>query len=100
MDQQNRFPKDQYPTTRDLAAAIKKLPDPNANVSPQTVEIVAGPATHRYRVTFVARQNPALSTPTWFWGVESSERIVPEDGDGEGPHGPGSGGSGTGGTGG
>lgn len=96
MAQQQRFPKDRYPTTRDLAAAIKKLPDPDATVPPQEVEIVAGPAAHRYIVTFVARRNPALSTPTWFWGVQSSERIDPDGGNREDSDDPESGGTGTG----
>jgi len=74
MIQQRSFPKDRYPTTKDLAAAIKKLPVPGPDVPPQKVDIVAGPGSEHYRVTFVARQNPALSTPTWFWGMQSSER--------------------------
>jgi hypothetical protein len=76
MDQQDSFPKDPYPTSKDLAAAIKNLPRPGPSVPPQKVEIVAGPKARRYIVTFVARQNPALSTPTWFWGVDNSERIT------------------------
>ena len=71
---QHRFPKDPYPTTKDLAAAIRNLPNPGPDVSPQRVDIVAGPDSAHYSVTFVARQNPALSTPTWFWGMQSSER--------------------------
>ena len=76
MNQQGNTPEDPYPTTRELAAAIKNLPRPGPNVPPQTVEIVAGPTLHRYVVTFVARQNPTLKTPAWFWGIESSERIT------------------------
>jgi len=74
MDKQNRFPKDQFPTTNHLSAAIKKLPPPGPDIVPQTVEIDAG-AMGRYRVTFVARQNTGLRTSTWFWGVESGERV-------------------------
>jgi len=74
MDKQNRFPQDQFPTTDYLSAAIKKLPHANSSIPPQTVEIDAG-AMGRYRVTFVARQNTARRTSTWFWGVESGERI-------------------------
>ena len=74
MDPQNRFPKDQTPTSNYLAAAIKNLPTPTPTISPQTVEIDGGPAG-RFRVTFVVRQNTGRRTPIWFWGVESGERI-------------------------
>lgn len=70
-----QFREDPYPTTKELAAAIKNLPRPGPNVPPQTVEIVAGPRLDRYVVTFVARQNAALNTPAWFWGIENSERV-------------------------
>ena len=73
-DKQKRFPNDQFPTSNYLAAAIKNLLLAGPNVPPQTIEIDAG-AMGRYRVTFVARQNPSRSTPAWFWGVESGERI-------------------------
>ena len=75
MDQQNRFPKNQFPPTNLLAAAIKNLPTPGPNVSRQEVVIDAGPVAGRYRVMFIPRLNPDLQTPTWFWGVESGERI-------------------------
>jgi hypothetical protein len=74
MDQQH--PTDQYPPTNHLAAAIRSLPTPGQDVLPQKLEIDAGPAFGRFIVTFVARQNPALASPTWFWGVASSERIA------------------------
>ena len=76
MNQQDNSPKDPYPTTKELAAAIKRLPRPGPNVPPQTVEIVASPTFDRYIVTFVARRNPALNSPAWFWGIENSERIT------------------------
>jgi len=75
MDSQNHSPKDQFPTSNYLAAAIKKLPTPAPTISPQIVEIDTGPAG-RYRVTFVVRQNAGRRTPVWFWGVESGERIT------------------------
>lgn len=75
MNQQNRYPPDQYPPTRDLADAIRRLPKPGPDVLPQQVQIDAGPAFGRFNVTFVPRQNPALNVPTWFWGVGRSERI-------------------------
>jgi hypothetical protein len=90
MVQQNRYPADKYPPTSHLAAAIKRLPTPGPDVLPQTVEIDSGPGHGRFKVVFVARQNPALDAPAWFWGVESSEKIVtgqgghPEAGDPEG----------------
>ena len=72
MRQSNHFPKEQYPSTKDLAAAIKSLPTPGADVPVQRVRIDAGSDGH-YIVTFVSRQNPEM--PSWFWGIESSERI-------------------------
>ena len=91
--------KDRFPTTKDLARAIKSLPSPGPNVPPQKVEIVGGTTARRYSVTFVVRHNPALRTPTWFWGVESSARIDMEHGKPDDSDGPDSGGTGTGGTG-
>lgn len=76
MDKQNLYPVDRFPPTNCLAAAIKHLPHPGADVAPQQVEIDAGPIFGRYRVTFVPRENTELSRPTWFWGVECSERIA------------------------
>jgi hypothetical protein len=69
----NIFPRGQYPTTKDLAAAIKDLPTPAEDVAPQQVDIDAGLGDGRYNVTFVTRLNATLSKPTWFWGVKSSE---------------------------
>ena len=74
MERENRYPKDQYPPSNYLAAAIKGLPTPDASITPQTVEIDAG-ALGSYRVTFVVRKNAEQPTPTWFWGIESGERI-------------------------
>jgi len=73
IDKQDRFPNDQFPTSNYLAAAIKGLVPAGPNTPPETVEIDAG-AMGRYRVTFVARQNPGGSTSAWFWGVDSGER--------------------------
>ena len=75
MDKQNLYPPDQYPPTNALAAAIRNLPKAGPGVRPQKVLIDIG-AAGRYQVTFVVRQNPDLSAPSWFWGVESSERIA------------------------
>ena len=75
MDKQNLYPKDQFPTTDHLSAAIRKLPRPGPDVSPQTVEIDAGPIQGRFRVTFVPRKNPEHRAAPWFWGIESGERI-------------------------
>jgi len=74
MDKQNRYPANHYPPTNCLAAAIRDLPKAGPGVPPQKVEIDAG-RNGRYSVTFVVRQNAELETPTWFWGVESSERM-------------------------
>ena len=99
MVQPDNSTRDQFPTTKDLARAIKNLPKPGPDVPPQKVEIVEGATDRRYTVTFVVRQNPALNTPTWFWGVESSERIDMEHGRPDDSDGPDPGGTGTGGTG-
>jgi hypothetical protein len=77
MDKQEHFSTERYPPTDQLAAAIKNLPRASPAIPPQTVDIDAGPAYGRFRVTFVVRQNPGRGTPTWFWGVESSERTTP-----------------------
>jgi len=74
LDKQDRFPNDQFPTSNYLAAAIKHLVPAGPNTPPETVEIDAG-AMGRYRVTFVARQNPGRRTSSWFWGVDGGERI-------------------------
>jgi hypothetical protein len=74
LEKQNRFPNDQFPKSNYLAAAIKDLLPAGPNTPPQTIEIDAG-AMGRYRVTFVARQNPGQRTSAWFWGVDCGERI-------------------------
>lgn len=66
--------EDHFPTSNYLAAAIKNLPTPNPDSSPQTVEIDTGSAG-RYRVTFVVRPNQRRRTTRWFWGVGSGERL-------------------------
>ena len=76
MDRQNLYPIDRFPPTNSLAAAIKRLPHAGPGLSPQTVEIDAGPILGRYRVTFVVRENAELSPPSWFWGVQESEKIA------------------------
>ena len=74
LEKQNRFPNDQFPKSNYLAAAIKDLVPAGPNIPPQKIEIDAGPMG-RYRVTFVARQNPCQRTSAWFWGVDRGERI-------------------------
>ena len=74
LDKQKRFPDDQFPKSNYLAAAIKDLLPAGPNIPPQTIEIDAG-AMGRYRVTFVARQNPGQRRSAWFWGVDRGERI-------------------------
>jgi hypothetical protein len=93
MERENRYPRDQYPPTNYLAAAIKDLPTPDLNIPPQTVEIDAG-SLGRYRVTFVVRQNAELPMPTWFWGIESGQRIGSAQGPAAGVNDPGSEGTG------
>jgi len=48
------------------------------NTPPETVEIAAG-AMGRYRVTFVARQNPDRGTSAWFWGLTAASGFPSED---------------------
>ena len=76
MDQKNRHPRNRFPPSNYLSAAIKALPRARPDVPPQTVEIDAGRIHGRYSVTFVVRPNPRQGTPAWFWGVKSSERIT------------------------
>jgi hypothetical protein len=68
----NRYPRDQYPPTNCLAAAIRRLPRAAADVLPHRV----GPNLGRYRVTFVVRQNVGHVPPAWFWGVDDGERMA------------------------
>lgn len=75
MEKQTLYPGDRYPPTNCLAAAIKRLPHAGPDVPPQTIDIDAG-LLGRYSVIFVVRQNPDHVPPTWFWGVESSERVA------------------------
>ena len=70
---ENRYPEDQYPSLNNLAAAIKTLPRPTANVPPQVIEFTG--SIGRFLVTFVVRQNVERETPSWYWGVESGERF-------------------------
>ena len=94
MDKQNLYPIDRFPPTNCLAAAIRRLPHPDADVRPQEVDIDAGPIFGRYRVTFVVRENSEHSPPSWFWGVESSERIAAGQGGSKELNDPGNDGSG------
>jgi hypothetical protein len=73
MDKQNSYRKNRFPPTNYLAAAMKSLPTPGLDVSPRKVEIDAG-QMGSYSVTFIARLDGSLQTPTWSWGIESSVR--------------------------
>lgn len=66
--------------TQYVAAAIRRLPEPRPDASPQTVEIEPGPTAawphqRRYRLTFVVNRSAFTGTPTWYWVMESSERL-------------------------
>jgi hypothetical protein len=65
----------QYPPGRFVAAAMNTLPVPGPGSELQTVEIDAGKLWGRYRVTFVAKLNPRHGMRTWFWTMESGERL-------------------------
>jgi hypothetical protein len=63
-----------------VAAAIRGLPEPTPDAPPQVVEIQAGPTTAwphqgRYRLTFVVNRSAFTGTATWYWVMESSERL-------------------------
>jgi len=72
---ENLYPEDQYPSINNLAAAIKTLPTPTANVPPQTIEFVG--SIGRFLVTFVVRRNPERKEPSCYWGIESGLRFPP-----------------------
>jgi len=74
MEKETHYREGEYPPSNYLAAAIRNLPTPAANIPPQTVDIDTGPSG-RYRVTFVVRQNISRQTPLWYWGVESGQRV-------------------------
>jgi hypothetical protein len=61
---ENRYPEDQYPSLNNLAAAIKTLPRPTANVMHQVIEFTG--SMGRFLVTFVVRQNVEQKTPSWY----------------------------------
>ena len=72
---ENRYPEDKYPSINNLAAAIKTLPKPTANVPPHVIEFTG--SIGRFLVTFVVRQNVERKTPSWYWGIESGQRLPP-----------------------
>ena len=73
-ERKNCFPPDHFPSIKGLAAAIKRLPTPSAEVGHITVKIHDRPACGHYLVTFGVRQDSlGLSC---YWGVETSERLV------------------------
>jgi hypothetical protein len=63
------------PPTSGLAAAIKRLPRPNAYIPAQVADVYAFPFVARYRVTFVVRRNPGPGTEGWFWGIAHAEQV-------------------------
>jgi len=71
----NRFPEEQYPSINNLAAAIKTLPMPTANVPPQVIEFTG--SIGRFLVTFVVRQNVERNPSSWYWGIETGQRFPP-----------------------
>jgi len=63
-----------------VAGAIRGLPQPRPDESPQVVEIQAGPTAAwphqgRYSLTFVVNRSAFTGTPTWYWVMERSERL-------------------------
>ncbi len=65
----------QYPPGHFIAAAMKTLPPAGPDLPAQTVEIDAKPLWGLYRVTFVSRQNPRQGMRSWFWTMETGERL-------------------------
>jgi len=66
----NQFPPGNY-----LSKAMQSLPAAGPDSQPQTVEIDARPGWGLYRVTFIAKQNPRQGMRSWFWTMESGERL-------------------------
>lgn len=66
----NQFPPGDY-----IGAAMNKLPAARPDLAPQTVEIDAGPLWGRYRVTFVVKRNPRQGMRSWYWTMETGERL-------------------------
>jgi len=75
MSKENCYPEDQFPSINNLAAAIKTLPTPSAQVPPQTIEFTG--SIGRFLVTFVVRQNSDRKRPSWYWGIDSGLRFPP-----------------------
>lgn len=67
----NNFPPGGY-----VADAMSRLPSPTPDTRRQTVEVDAGPAWGKYRITFEVKRNPRAGMGRhWFWAMESGERI-------------------------
>ena len=65
----------EYPPGEYVGEAMKALPPPAPDVAPHTVVINAGEFWGRYQVTFVAKRNPRQGMRSWFWTVESGQRL-------------------------
>ena len=65
----NEFPPGYF-----IANAMKGLPAAGPDVPPQTVEIAAMP-WGMYRVTFIVRKNSRRGMLSWFWVMDSGERL-------------------------
>jgi len=66
----NEFPPGNY-----ISKAMKGLPEAGPDVPPQTLEIDARPGWGLYRVTFIAMRNPRQGMRSWFWTLETGERL-------------------------
>lgn len=64
-----------YPPGNYISDAMRTLPPPGPDLPLQTVEIDAGHLWGRYQVTFLPKLNPRRGMRTWFWVMESGERI-------------------------
>ena len=64
----------QYPPGEYVSLAMKGLPGPRPDSVLQRVEIDAG-RWGRYRITFIAVQNPRRGMRNWFWTMHAGERL-------------------------
>jgi hypothetical protein len=65
----------QYPPGNYISDAMQTLPPAAPELPLQTVEIDAGPLWGRYRVTFRAKANPRRGMRSWFWVMNTGERL-------------------------
>jgi hypothetical protein len=58
-----------------LPEIIKRLPPPLPDAAPRQIVVSAWPLPGLHRITLAVRRNALPDIHTWYWAVESTERI-------------------------